>query len=389
MIRLLELLIALVVVAVLFVVVGAVLPSHRSVQETTETNRALPVVFDLMNGFKRFKDWNELRKLDPKVKITLSGPESGVGAHLDYSSTDSKVGSGSWQITNVVPNERIDFEIKDNSYGTDKQMSLRFKRIGQSKKTVEITQAYKVDYSWNLFGRYAGLYISRSVGDQMKASLTRVSALLATVPKFDYTQLPNPISIVNIPAENLLYAPTEAKRANEEVQAAMVTQMKWLSQVIEKNNLVATGPVRVIDTNFGAETYAFDLAIPVRKRSGSAPDKSDTANKDQAKADASAEPTIEVSEPAAGPPELLAIKVEGDKNPVKYRQTQPMRAVTVEFTGHPAALPAVRDSMKAWSVTHGEDVNDRPWEVYKKGIADSFAVDGEFSIFWPLKPTKQ
>ncbi|MEO5595947.1 MAG: polyketide cyclase [Lysobacteraceae bacterium] len=386
MIRLLELLIALVVVAVLFVVFGAVLPQHRSVQQVTETNRALPVVFDLMNGFKRFKDWNELRKLDPKVKLTISGPDSGVGAHLDFSSTNPAVGSGSWQITNVVPNERIDFEIKDDAYGTNKKMSLRFKKIGQNKKTVEITEAYSVDYGWNLFGRYAGMYIRRSAGDRMKSSLSSLSALLATVPKFDYTRLPNPISIVEVPAENLLYAPTEAKRANDEVQSAMVTQMKWLKQVIDKNNLVATGPVRVIDTNFGAESYEFDLAIPVRKRGGSGTDTTDSAKTDEAATNTDAEPAIDTAAPVGGPLQTLEVKLDG---PVKYRQTQALRTVTVNFTGHPAALPAVRDSMKAWAVTHGEDVTDRPWEVYNKGIAGSFVEDGEFAIFWPLKPVAQ
>ena len=45
MTRILELLIALVLVAVIFVVVGLVLPSHRHVSHTTETNRPQPVVF--------------------------------------------------------------------------------------------------------------------------------------------------------------------------------------------------------------------------------------------------------------------------------------------------------------------------------------------------------
>ena len=69
MIRLLELLIAIAMVAVLFVVVGLLLPKHHHVQHTTETNRPQPVVYDLLNGFKRFKDWNSLRNRDPKIEI--------------------------------------------------------------------------------------------------------------------------------------------------------------------------------------------------------------------------------------------------------------------------------------------------------------------------------
>jgi hypothetical protein len=103
MIRLLELLIALVLVAVLAVVVGLVLPSHHHVEHTIETNRPQPVVYDLLNGFKRFKDWTSMRNRDPHIQLNISGPDSGVGAHVDYTSTVSDVGKGSWQISKVDP----------------------------------------------------------------------------------------------------------------------------------------------------------------------------------------------------------------------------------------------------------------------------------------------
>jgi hypothetical protein len=227
-------------------------------------------------------------------------------------------------------------------------MTFVFRRTGNTKRAVEITEAYDVDYGFNLFGRYAGLYVSRDVGDNMKTTLNNLDTLLATIPKFDYTSMD--IKLVDVPAENLLFVPTKAKRADVDVQTAMNTQMKWLKQVAEKNGLTATGPARIITTDFGADTYEFDVALPVSK-TGAAP----------------------------GP---LQVNLEG---PVKYKQTTPMRAITTTYTGHPSALPAERDSMHAWSVTHGEDVTDRPWEVYVKGIDASFAEDGQFNLFWPVK----
>jgi hypothetical protein len=87
--------------------------------------------------------------------------------------------------------------------------------------------------------------------------------------------------------------------------------------------------------------------------------------------------------PAAGvAPAQLTVKLEG---PVQYVQTKPTRAVTTSYTGHMAQLAAIRDSMKAWGVTHGEDVGDRPYETYSKGIATSFTDGGEFTLFWPIK----
>lgn len=360
MTRILELLIALVLVAVIAVVVGLVLPSHRHVSYTTETNRPLPVVFDMLDGFKRFKDWNALHNQDPKTQFNVLGsPESDKGARVDYVSSVPQIGAGSWQIAETIPGEKIVNDVENADYGSNKRMTFRFKRVGNQKQAVEITESYDVDYGFNLFGRYAGLYVSRSVGDTMKTSLANLNALLATVPKFDYTQLAVAPKVVAVPAENLLVAPTTAKRANDLVESAMQTQEKWLRQVIEHNGLEATGPLRIVTTNYGADTYEFDVAVPVRKV-GQAPSTELPA---------------------------LDIKMVGDEAKwVHYQQSKPSRAITTSYSGHMAQLAAIRDSMKAWGVTHGEDVGDHPYESYNKGIAASFTEGGEFSLFWPVKP---
>ena len=359
MTRIIELLIALVLVAVIFVVVGLVLPSHQHVSQTTETNRPLPVVFDMLNGFKRFKDWNSVHTMDPKAQFSLSGADSGPGARVDYSSDNRLVGNGSWQIASVKPGEQIVYSVSNGDYGDNKTMTFDFKRTGNQLLAVEITQTYDVDYGFNLFGRYAGLYVSRSIGDVMKGSLANLSTFLATVPKFDYTQLVSAPKIVKVPAENLLVAPTKAKRANDEVESAMLVQEKWLHQVMEKNGLEASGPLRIVTINYGADVYEFSVAIPVRKAGETTP------------AD-------------AAPPQLT-VTIDGDKNPVQYVQTKPVSAITTSYAGHMAQLPAIREAMKAWGVTHGYDVDGHPYSNYTKGIAQSFTTDGAFDIYWPIK----
>ncbi len=358
MIRILEFLIAMVMVVVIFVVVGLFLPSHRHVYYAAETNRPLPVVFDMLSGFQRFKDWNALRNHDAKMKFTLSGPESGKGAHVDYSSQNIEIGSGSWQVSDAIPGDKIVYDLDNKDYGSNKTITFHFRKVGNQKLSVEITEDYDVDYGYNLFGRYAGLYVSRSVGDTMKATLNNLNNLLATVPKFDYTQLTVAPKIVKVPAENLLVAPTKAKRDNDTVQAAMQTQEKWLRQVIDKNALEATGPLRVITTNYGAETYEFDLALPVHKK----------------------------GETAGAAPSQLIVKIDGPNNPVKYLQSQPVDAITTVYTGHMAQLSAIREAMKAWAVVHGVQPGDRPYEIYTKGVVPSFTTDGSFTLYWPLKP---
>src|SRR5580658_4745163 len=149
MIRIVEFLIAIVLVVVIFIVVGLCLPSHRHVFFTTETNRPLPVVFDILSGFKRFKDWTPIRGEDSRAQFSMSGPDNGKGARLDYASNNAEVGNGSWEVTDSVPGTSITYSLTNGDFGSNKTMEFRFKKVGNQLLSVEITQDYDVDYGWN------------------------------------------------------------------------------------------------------------------------------------------------------------------------------------------------------------------------------------------------
>ena len=82
MTRVIEWIISLLIVVALFVAIGVFLPSKRSVSHEVETNRPMSTVNDLLDSFTRFKDWNALINHDPKMQLTVTGPDSGVGARL-------------------------------------------------------------------------------------------------------------------------------------------------------------------------------------------------------------------------------------------------------------------------------------------------------------------
>src|SRR3546814_8237552 len=82
----------------------------------------------------------------------------------------------------------LKFAIEDQRRGHDKVTEFTLTPTGRGaiKRNVQITQTYDVEYGWNLIGRYAGLYVSRHVGDDMKLGLSRLSNMLASVPNIDY-----------------------------------------------------------------------------------------------------------------------------------------------------------------------------------------------------------
>ncbi|MCL7714363.1 SRPBCC family protein [Stenotrophomonas mori] len=380
MTRIIEFLIALGIVAGLFVVIGVCLPGERHISESIETNRKMTIVYDTVNSLRRFKDWNPLVLRDKGIELKYSGPDAGKGARMDYASTDGALGKGSWEITDSEENKRVVIAIEDQSKGRDKVTTFTLEPTGKNDRNVKITQEYSVDYGFDLFGRYAGLYVSRHIGDDMKMGLSRMANMLATVPNVDYRAAEAPLTdlkLVDVPAEDLLVVNAgNIDRSNESIRKSIQDNQEWIKRAMDANGLEAAGPVRIVTTDFGAEKYAFDVAQPVRKKSGAAAgDKKDgDADKDdkaEAPAVAAANGELDVKIPSG--------------NPVTYVHTKEHRSAFASYTGHMAGLDVARNALRAWATTAGHEVVDRPYESWEGGVEKAFTTDGTYDVYWSVK----
>lgn len=71
------------------VIIGVCLPGERHITESIETNRKMTIVYDThQQPAPLSKDWNPLVLRDPAVELKLSGPASGTGATLDFTSKE-------------------------------------------------------------------------------------------------------------------------------------------------------------------------------------------------------------------------------------------------------------------------------------------------------------
>jgi len=358
MTRLIEILISLAIVAVLFVAVGVVLPSSRHLSHSVETNRKLTIVYDTLNSLRRFKDWNPLVLRDPAVQLKLVGPESGKGARLEYVSKEEALGQGSWEIVDTVPGKSVKYAIESAEPGNNKRTEFTLSKTGKGGRNVQINQTYDVDYGRNPIGRLAGLYVRSHVRGGRNLGLSPLTTLPAAVPPFDYADLSkeDPTrapKLAERPGENLLVVTSAVARDNAKVQAQMQGNMEWIKKVIAANGLEAAGPMRIITNEFGAETYSFDVAVPVRKAGA--------------------------ADPAA---KLEGIKLEG---PVTVAYSEPGKVAVLPFKGHMANLAKMRDALRGWAVTRGYETIERPYEIWKGDIATGFSDQGEFEVYWAVK----
>jgi hypothetical protein len=357
MTRLIEILISLAIVAALFVIVGLALPSSRHVSGSIETNRKMTIVRDTLTSPRRFRDWNTLALRDPRMEWKYFGPDHGVGAGFEYASTDVQVGSGKWTLVKADP-LLIQYDIVDTNRGSDKKTTFQLKPTGRNNRNVEITQSYDVNYGWDLLGRFAGLYV-RSVGDDIKLGLGKFTNMLAGVPNYDYAadfgrkDAANLPKVVELPAENLLYAPATVERDPDKIQQAINANLQWIRKVMDANGLEAAGPVRIITTEFAADAYGFDTAMPVKKKGETGPAT-----------------------------EIPAPKLEQQ---VQFVRTTPARYASAGYTGHMIGLAKIRDSLRAWTMTHGYETTGRPFETWTNGVDPGFTEEGQFQLYWQVK----
>jgi hypothetical protein len=385
MTRLLEILISLAIVVALFLLVALVLPSHRHLEKQVETNRKLTIVYDTLNSLRRFPDWNPLVLRDPKMQLQFSGPASGVGARMDYTSDKPQLGQGSWEITATQPRSSVTYAIVNPQRGHDKTSVFTLTPTGRAGRNVEISQTYDVSYGWDLLGRYAGLYVSRHVGDDMDLGLQRLTNMLAQVPNTDYAVQGSKLadlSFVDLPAEDLLVVNAGSiERNNLKIQDAMRADMEWIKRSMDANGLVAAGPMRIVSTELARETYTFDVVVPERRAGAAA--AADTAPAPVAGQEgaAAAAPARAPVTAASGAP-MSGLKLLG---PVKYQRSEAGRYASATYVGYMAELETVRNALRAWTLTQGEEPTGLAFEVYKRGIDQSFTANGQYDIYWPVK----
>lgn len=363
MTRVIEFLISLGLVLALFLIIGLALPSKRHLEESIETNRKMTIVYDTLNSVRRLKDWNHMLPWNP-AELTYSGGNnaSGVGARVDFASKNvSQWSKGSWEIaaSNPPPAEggtaSVTYKIEDGNTGHDKTSTFALEPAGKNNRNVKITQSYDVSYGINIFGRYVGMYVSRNIGDGMKSSLAKLTGVLASIPNFDYKQqgttLAN-LAVVDVADEDLLYVTAgNIDRNTDAIKSSIKSNQEWINRAIDANGLVAAGPVRIVTTDFSQDKYAFDVAVPVKKNGVTG--------------------ELKVNIPSG--------------SPVKYQHIAAHKAAHATYTGYMAELDNVRNSLRAWAMANGYEVNDRAYDVWNKGVDASFTADGQFDVYWATK----
>jgi hypothetical protein len=407
MMRVLEFIVALIIVAVLGVVVGVIMPGSGHIERSQVVGKDMRQVYDVLANFHRLPEFSVLNSYDSHIKYNYSGKAFGPGAEVSWTSSDPRVGSGSLTIDSATPDfNKVDGTAKtakivwdvDNGWkGYDKTFTLDLERQGNRNQLTNITWSYDVKYGWNLVNRFANLYIHGDPDSFIEFGLNNLQNVLASVPNVNYGDLVPYIRQTEQTPVLLVPASIQRKDGIEGLADTVNKAVTQIQATAKKLGVNVTGPRIIFTTNYGDTTYTFDVAMPIDSSSLN-------VNGQAQQLTAPTPPAVDNTAPAdastAAAPAAAATLKPGDHDKFGRLVVDNNVLATLAFggpalegvwNGTAAGVPQTRDELKAYALTHGykfDDVVNRSYDILAKpdvkdaqGNITSYA---EYDVYLPI-----
>ena len=160
----------------LVLVVAATRPSEFRVERSATIAATPQALFDQVNDHRKFQKWNPWDKMDPTVKNTYTGPDSGIGSACSW--VGDKVGVGTATIIESKPGELV-------------RERMDWKKPMEGTSTVDFTfkpEGDKTVVTWAMYGKnnFTGKLFSlimncdKMCGPQFEKGLADLAKIVAT-----------------------------------------------------------------------------------------------------------------------------------------------------------------------------------------------------------------
>ncbi len=243
-------------IIVALAVIGLFLPSRAEVQRIITIDARQATVFALVNNFQQVNKWSPWFERDPNARIKYLGPRRGVGARVIWDG--NIIGQGSQTITESVPFSRV---ATDLDFGDQGRADVVFLVLKADDGT-EVFWKFTMDFGFNLVGRYFGLIIRGSVGDDYEAGLANLKSMAEGLPSADFSDVE--IEHIFVEAIDIAYQPTSSAPEAAAISDAVGKAYFNILGFIDENRLQEAGAPISISRAFSGSEMRFDAAIPVR-----------------------------------------------------------------------------------------------------------------------------
>lgn len=414
MMRVLEFIVALIIVAVVGVVVGVIMPGSGHVERSLVFGKDMRQVYDVLNNFRRFEDYSSLRQEDPKIQFKLSGKAYGPGAEVSWTSDNDRISDGKltiasadpdfYKVDNTVNEAKVVWNLDNDWRGQDKHFTLDLERQGSRHQLTKVTWSYDVAYGFNLVNRYSNLYIHGDPDSLIQTSLGSLQNVLAAVPNIDYGNLVPYIRPTQSTPMLLVSSSIPRSGGLAALDDATATAVKQIQDAAKKLGVNVVGPRVIFTTNFGDQNYTFDVGMPIDATSLTIAGQSQELTAPQPPKLGEEEEPAKASSAPASASSAAGAKPAGPQpgdhdrfgrlivdNNVRATLAFGGPALVGVWNGTAAGVPQTREMLKSYAQTHGykfDEVTNRLYDIEvqpeAKDKGGNITTYAKYDVYLPL-----
>lgn len=329
-----------VLLVIIIAAVGFFLPRNVHVERSATIDAPIGTVYTVLNSYRLFNRWSPWAALDPNTKYEVSGPASGVGAKMAWSSENKNVGVGSQEIVETRANEYVKTAL---DFGSQGKGTADFKLSPEGTGT-KVVWGMDSDLGPNPFMHYFGLMIPGMVGKDYEKGLASLKNLVEALPKGDFTGLA--VERLTVEPITVAYIPGSSGMADTAIAAAFTRAYMQIGQFMAANGLKQAGAPISITRKWEAELFEFDAAIPVDR-------------------------ALETPVPA--------------ESAVQIKQTYAGPALRVVHTGSYGGLAGSFERFMAYVAANGIEENGPSWEQFVSDPGTTPEAELITHLYQPIK----
>ena len=157
---------ALLAVIVTGLIAAAFIKKDFHFEKSIEIGASKDAVWQNVVLFANHDKWSQWKKLDPQMKVAITGNDGEVGAKMSWTSDHKDVGNGTQTITKIIPGQRVDTEVDFDGKG--KANSYMIVSGDSTKSNAVWALDMHMGYPFNLFG---ALFAEKGMNDMFDKGL--------------------------------------------------------------------------------------------------------------------------------------------------------------------------------------------------------------------------
>jgi len=243
---------------------GFFLPHQVHIQRSAIINVPPCEVYAVLDGFRSFDRWSPWADKDPQMKVEMTGPAAGVGAHYSWLG-NKDVGGGSQEIVANTPDRRVELALQFSGFDG---VSRTIYALEPTTEGTQLTWSIDTPLGHDPISPYFGLMMDSMVGSDFEKGLARLKTLLEKQPKLDCPALG--AQLLNLTPVSYVLAHGTSTTDFDSVDKALTAAYKAAGDYMHANGLGEHGHPIAITRRWDdqANIYAFDAGFPVEVGDG-------------------------------------------------------------------------------------------------------------------------